>query len=263
MNKIGSGRTAEIFEYDSDKIIKLFRENFPKEVIEKEYEMNIKLSRSNLLIPKCYEIVEKNGRYGIIYERIKGITIIKKLINEIWKIDKFAEVFAEIHNGIQKNINEDIPENKKILKENIEKVNRLSVDTKIKILEYLDKLPDGNKVCHGDFHPDNIIESEEKYYVIDWITLSKGHEHSDVARTLILLKYGSLSEKKSTIEKIISDFIRKIFYKKYIKYYLNKTKSNIEEIQKWEIPHLAARLIEDIPEEEKEKLVKIIEKKMR
>ena len=37
------------------------------------------------------------------------ITIIKKLINEIWKIDKFAEVFAEIHNGIQKNINEDIP----------------------------------------------------------------------------------------------------------------------------------------------------------
>ena len=43
----------------------------------------------------------------------------------------------------------------KFLKNHIEKAQGLA--NKEEVLYILDKLPDGNTLCHGDFHPGNIL----------------------------------------------------------------------------------------------------------
>ena len=42
------------------------------------------------------------------------------------------------------------------------------------LYKYIDCLPDGNILCHFDFHPNNIILSDNNYSIIDWMTACKG-----------------------------------------------------------------------------------------
>jgi aminoglycoside phosphotransferase (APT) family kinase protein len=56
------------------------------------------------------------------------------------------------------------------------------------ILGILDHLPGGNTLCHGDFHPGNILHSNGRDYIIDWSGASRGDIAADVAHTYILLK---------------------------------------------------------------------------
>ena len=51
----------------------------------------------------------------------------------------------------------------------------------------MDALPGGRALCHGDFHPDNVLVDGEKAMVIDWMNLSRGDAMCDVAQTWFLL----------------------------------------------------------------------------
>ncbi|KAA8746258.1 phosphotransferase family protein [Paenibacillus sp. UASWS1643] len=46
-------------------------------------------------------------------------------------------------------------------------------------------LPDQQQICHGDFHPDNVMLSEagDQYWVTDWMTGMSGDPAGDVARS--------------------------------------------------------------------------------
>ena len=50
----------------------------------------------------------------------------------------------------------------------------------------LENMPKHSKVCHGDFHPANIIIAEDKPYIIDWAHASQGNASADIARTYLL-----------------------------------------------------------------------------
>jgi thiamine kinase-like enzyme len=44
-----------------------------------------------------------------------------------------------------------------------------------KALSYLAALPDDKKICHGDFHPGNVLITDKGAIVIDWMTASSGN----------------------------------------------------------------------------------------
>ncbi|MFD1910018.1 phosphotransferase family protein [Paenibacillus rhizoplanae] len=60
------------------------------------------------------------------------------------------------------------------------------------MLSRLAELPDGEKLCHGDFHPDNIL-MDDKLWVIDWMTGVRGNPAADVARSVIMFSIGGLA----------------------------------------------------------------------
>ena len=47
-------------------------------------------------------------------------------------------------------------------------------------------MPDGDRLCHGDFHLGNILLGQQEPVIIDWIDSSIGNPLADVARTSIL-----------------------------------------------------------------------------
>src|SRR4029077_4433982 len=53
-------------------------------------------------------------------------------------------------------------------------------------LATLETLPQGDRLCHGDFHPGNIIGTWEALVVIDWGDASRESPLADVARTELL-----------------------------------------------------------------------------
>ena len=260
---IGIGRTAEIYDYSNGKILKLYRKHIEKIIAEREYAVNQVLMALNIRIPKCYDFIEENNRYGIVFEKITGKSMMRKLSEKPWQIKKTAKSLASIHLEIHKVTTNNLTDSKVRLKKNIESTNLLSRDIKDIILSGIDVLPDGNKLCHGDFHPDNILTSGGNKHVIDWMTATSGNPCSDLARTKILFQYGALPEEKSRMEKMITSYGRNILLKEYLKEYLKNSTIKREEIGQWELPHMAARLIESISNNEKEILLKKITEKVK
>lgn len=256
---ITQGRTAEIYEWEDKDILKLFREGAMPSTVEYEYKISSIVQNFNLSVPKALEIVHMDNRHGIIYEKVNGNSMLKEIIAKPWKFIEQARRLANLHYSIHKCEVNNLPSQKDILKRSIENANLLTDNKRKQILEYLDKLPEGNTLCHGDFHPDNILIAEGKTVVIDWITGSMGTAAADVARTSLLIRFGSMPPGTSFIVKNIIKYIRGYLYKGYIDRYLKISGMSMEEVEKWELPVAAARLVEWVPNSEKKMLLQIID----
>lgn len=90
-------------------------------------------------------------------------------------------------------------------------IDESSLDAKFKntALKFLEEIEDKNNLCHLDYHPLNIMYSNNKYIVIDWCNAKLGNPIYDYARTYIILfefalrlskTYLSLIEKDSSID---------------------------------------------------------------
>lgn len=56
-----------------------------------------------------------------------------------------------------------------------------------KIMTVFNDLPIKKNLCHGDFHPGNILVSKDKKVIIDWSGVHTGNPVSDVAHTYLLM----------------------------------------------------------------------------
>lgn len=222
---IGQGRTSEVFVWDDENILKLYRK-------------------------------------GIVFQRVRGITMMQYFLSKPWHISREAQRLAELHCEMHKVKVSGIPKQKPKLIQSIKATEKLTEDKKQVIIGYMDSLNEDNSLCHGDFHPDNILISEDKYIIIDWMTGTMGCAVADVARTYILLKIGALPPGSSIFKKNIIEFVRRKFYLEYIKHYLKKSSILMEDVEKWILPLAAARLMEWLPEYEKVELLKIIDEKI-
>ncbi|HEY5563689.1 MAG TPA: phosphotransferase [Clostridiaceae bacterium] len=96
---------------------------------------------------------------------------------------------AKLHKSIVQNRINNVPNYKEFLKYNI--INATSANSKKRRekLQNLDKLTDGNTLCHGDFHPGNILILDGNTKVIDFMNVCHGNFLYDVARTVFLVEY--------------------------------------------------------------------------
>lgn len=118
-NLIGQGRTAEVFEYGENRILKLFRTGIPKMAIENEFRVSLELCKKNLPVPEVDNFVEVGDRLGIVYERVNGPTMMEHLSSKPWKIVKVAQKLAELHKDIQIQVNAEIPPLKSRIRKSI------------------------------------------------------------------------------------------------------------------------------------------------
>lgn len=257
MKLIGQGNTSEIYEYGSDKVLKLYRNGMPQQICEKEFYITEAVYEILRICPYAFEQISVNGRIGGIYEKIIGKSLLSSMLENIKDFKQISAQMAHYHIAIQKKVNIEIPSVHEKLKEDIQSVDELSQAEKNRLYEYIDLLPKGLYLCHFDFHPGNIIIRNRKAVVIDWMTACIGDKLADVARTGVLLKYSESPTTPFLIRKIIKKF-QKTVYEEYIQEYLKITKENIDEINKWEYPIMAARLREYIPKNEKRLLLKAV-----
>ncbi|SFJ14369.1 phosphotransferase family protein [Thermoflavimicrobium dichotomicum] len=255
VTKIREGRTAEIYTWEDEIMIKVFRENIPIAAIYHEFTIHQKIKELSLPIPKVYGISDFKGKKGIIYERIEGSTITQAITKNPFTMKKHAILMARLHLDMHKIDGQELPLQKETLKENITLAPLLDKHTKNKIIRYVDSLPEGSQVCHGDFHPDNILLSPQGPVIIDWITAISGNPFADVARTSLMLQYASLPLEIPGWAQIIIKTLRQKFCQDYIMYYLYQAKGSLMNVREWELPIAAARLSEKIPDTEKEKLL--------
>lgn len=189
MELIAKGNSAEIYKQNENKICKLFYKNYPKQLVEHEFNNAKIIYQLGINTPFAYDIVFIEERYGIIYEKLNGTTLLSKINTENTNVDFWIEKFVNFHKDFLKYQSDVLINYKDFLK--------LFASESVDLIKKIDNLQDGNFVLHGDFHPENVIvDNKLNLFLIDMMNVCKGPIIYDIARTYFLLGYNQIFQER-------------------------------------------------------------------
>jgi uncharacterized protein (TIGR02172 family) len=202
--RIGEGRTAEIFAWGDGEALKLFRPEFSSPAVSTH---EAKLARAVFAAgapsPAVGEVVEVEGRAGVIYERIAGPSLDAQVRAKPWLVPRVARVLAETQAAVHACVLPTLPPLREVLQERIREARPLTPALRAAALHALERLPDGSALCHGDFHVGNVLLSAHGPLVIDWENATSGYPLADGARTLLLLRMGWVYAKSPAQQRLL------------------------------------------------------------
>ncbi len=244
------GRTAEIFPIEEGKVLKLFLPTIPLDWIDQEVDTGRYIQDLQLPVPRVFQRGTWKGREGVVYERIEGPSLLNALARRPWKVVQYARLLAGLHARVH-----DVPAPAALETQRewaagaLRVTNKLSDDVRERVLHLLDCLPAGNQLCHGDFHPGNIILTRRGPMIIDWMTASKGVACGDVARTSIILE--AAQAPAGTPMRWLLQWVRKLFLATYLQAYFQLRPLEKKSLTAWRVV-MAADFLADagLPEEE-------------
>jgi tRNA A-37 threonylcarbamoyl transferase component Bud32 len=237
---IAIGNTAKIYLFDN-KIIKVFNDNFSG--LESSYEANKQKCayECGLAVPKVLEVTKINGKQAIVMEYIKGRTIGDILSENMEQAEYYLNISVDIQQEIHKHTANSLEQMSEKLTRQIESVHSLDTRQKAALFRKLEKMTFENKLCHGDFHLFNLILSDNKVTIIDWVDSSTGDRRADVYRTYLLYSQFSIE---------IANM--------YLQLYCQKSGFSKEEVFQWAPIIAGARLSEIVPSENPDRLIEIV-----
>ncbi len=247
-NLIAQGRTADIHAWKDDKtVVKLYHDWFQLEWIQQEAARSRAVQTLGLPIPKVGDLVQVSGRNGLIFERIYGENMLARLKQEPALVATFASRLANLHIELHElDAQPDIPLQRQKLERNIRRAAPLSDALKTALINRLHNMPDGRSVCHGDFHPGNIVvttQADASDVMVDWNDCTFGNPLADVARSTILFLGGITGNETPDLafEQLVRDC-----HEGYLARYFELSSGSKDEYEQW-LPIIAgARLSENI-----------------
>lgn len=245
--RVAEGRTAELFAWGARHVLKLFRPDWSVEVAEHEAALARTVHATGLATPAVVDVVVEDGRAGIIYERADGPTMLQMMLASPSEALDSARLLAELHVAMHNRSGPGLPPLRQRLRRKIEHAPPLPGDWKTAILARLDRLPDGDAICHGDFHPDNVVMTAGGPIIIDWIDAAQGQPLADVSRTLLLAGHGAPLEGSESGQ---LDALRRPLVEAYLARYRELRPFDPADLDAWRLPVTAGRLSEGIAEEE-------------
>lgn len=234
-NKIAERKNKEIYVEDG-KVIKLFVETHPKSNILNEALNQSRVEEgSNLNVPKLVEVTKIGNRWALVSEYIEGKTITELLRENPEQEDKYLNLFVDVQLEILSNKVPLLNRIKEKFRRKLDNATNIDENTKYELLQRLEGMKNHDKLCHGDYHPSNVIIQEDgTVYIIDWSHVTQGNASADAARTYLLF---SIDGQEELAEKYLNLF---------------SEKSGIEKssVQRW-IPIVAAtQMTKAVPEEQ-------------
>lgn len=239
-NPIAMGNTAKIHLYNN-KIIKLFNDVLPD--TESVYEANKQrfAYSCGLSVPNVLEVTKINGKQAIIMEYVEGKTLGDLLSENKENLGYYMNLFVDSQRKIHLVMADSLEPMVKKLQRQIKSALILDQRYKTHLLKKLEAMTFENRLCHGDFHPFNLIVSGNHVTTIDWVDSSAGDIRADVYRTYLLYSQFSMQ---------LADM--------YLLLYCEKSGLSKDEIFQWAPIIAGARLSEGGTSEQAEQLLKIV-----
>lgn len=239
-NPIARGNTAKIYLLDN-KIKKVFNDFLPNTESINEANKQKYAYSCGLPVPKIFDVTKINGKQAIIMEYVKGITL-----GDLYLENKErAEYYMNISVDMQLEIHSIVPDTIESMDDKLHRqINAspiLNKRLKSYLLKELKSITFTNRLCHGDFHLFNLIKTENRMVVIDWVDSSSGDIRADVYRTYLL--YSQFSSELAEM---------------YMRIYCKKSGLLRSEILQWAPIVAGARLSETVSTENSERLMEII-----
>jgi len=245
---IALGATAEIYAWKDGWVLKLFHQGISRSTVEFEASVNHTVYASGMRVPAVGQIIETDGRFGLEYERVEGTSMLQELINQPWRFIALSRQLAELQADMHTRQVPQMPSQRDRLAEKIKRASQLSENLRQAALDALEQLPDDEKLCHGDFHPGNILLTDRGPVIIDWMDASRGNPLMDVARSTLLFGGGPLPV--DIPRRWLVRILMRWFYRIYLWRYFQLSPYDRRLLSAWIPVAAAARLDENITMDE-------------
>jgi aminoglycoside phosphotransferase (APT) family kinase protein len=269
------GRTAEIYRVAPGRVLKLYLAGYPDSNARREFEVNRILQSAGVPTPHARGLERVGERTGVVFDEVTGPPMLDVLARKPWTWAQHARKFAALHAAVHKRADQKevsaraqpgqalgntpagtsveqggsgdtplLPGTRDRLAARIQAADA-GAPLREAALRLLDTLPDGNSLCHGDFHPANVILSPAGAVIIDWPGVTVGNPLADVARTLLLMRFGPLSEPSPGRRFLFRTFSR-VFAASYLGQYSRLAPADRHELRRWEAVSAVARIADNI-----------------
>jgi Ser/Thr protein kinase RdoA (MazF antagonist) len=155
---IGEGREAEIYEWNDGTVLRLLRSSADPARVEREAAALRAAADGGVDVPKVYGTTTVEGRAGRIMDRVDGPDLITLMGRRPWTMPRAARIVgtaqAHMHDVVAP---PDLWRLSEFARFKINAAEDLPADLAEFALSTLDALPDGDRLCHGDFHPGNVL----------------------------------------------------------------------------------------------------------
>lgn len=220
--RIGAGACGECFRVDDETIVKLYYSNIVPDEIEREKALAKKAFVMGVPTAISYDIVEADGRTGVMYELINSKTLCEIIRDDMDNLEKYVDMYVDTCKKIGSIHTSDpeIPSFKELNRADIMKVTELTDEEKEYLYRFIDLVPDGDACIHGDLNINNIMVQGGECCLIDMGEFSTGISMFDISRIAFSMRFANDGDEgmnnfyrlpNETVTKIYDMFITKYF----------------------------------------------------
>ena len=247
---LAQGREAEVYLRPDGTVLKLWREPASAWRLDREVAALNALAGAAVAVPPVLGTVVKDGRPGLVTGRIDGVDLLARLGRQPLAVLRAGRTLgvahAELHDIVAP---PQLPDLNDDLRHRIREAAPLPEDLRTAALGLLERLPGGDRLCHGDFHLGNMMGTWSAPVVIDWGDASRGDPIADVARTYLLQKLGEPPPGASAVLRVLAPVGRDILAARYLSAYRSRCPVDRRRLDEWKIVRAAARLFDPVPSE--------------
>jgi hypothetical protein len=183
-------------------------------------------------------------------EKICGDSMLAFIKNYPLRLLQEAFLLAQLHLETSKTkVNLPLHSAKERAKFLVHKSTLLSTEMKGFIDSFIDELPEGEAICHGDFHPGNILKSNGENYIIDWFGAYQGDILSDVAHSYLVMKNVPVIPGLSKAQHMFMKIAGNLLANQYLGAFYRIHRFNWSEFSKWLVVKAAERSFYGLPSE--------------
>jgi len=248
LQRIAQGREAEIFAWEDGRVLRLLRRPDGVQKLEWEAAAMEAAREAGVPVPRVFGVTTQLGRAGMIMERVDGPDILTIFSRKPWQLWSGSRLCGELHARLnQVQAPAMLPALRDQVRAKIE--GQAPPDVARIALELLEGLPDGDRICHGDYHPGNVLMGPDGPVIIDWPNVARGDPDADFARTVLLAKLGEPPPGTPFIVREGARFGRSVFRGAYSKAYTKLRPVDPGALRRWQIVRAADRIAEGVESE--------------
>ena len=247
LQKLGEGREAEVFAWGEGQALRLFRDGFARRVEHERFAITAARA-GRVPAPRLGELVTVAGREGVVLDRIDGETQLDLVGRKPWTLMREARRTGRLHARLHTIA---APAGLQPLEERVrERIERAGAPEKLAADAHaaMADLPVARQLCHGDFHPANIlVEASGRHVVIDWGGAAAGPPEADVARTIVLLRLAE-PDNPSPAMRVITRIARRTLIAGYLRGYRSLRPLDDQRLWRWVAVRAVDRLADPVDE---------------
>lgn len=242
------GVSAELIPWSENQVVKLFRPGFPGKAIEAEFLNALTASSLGVPTPRPERIIEIRGRHGIVFESCRGIPLYDVLVGGGENVERLVDMFFLLQRAIHASPPGNFPVQTARMREKIRHA-AVSDSAKSKAMQVLEQPQGFPGLCHGDFHPLNVLLTPAGAVAIDWLDACQGDTAADLARTLLLLEFAR-PRTEDAKQRLL-----------FLEAYRNRCIRVLPTaaLQAWRLPVAVARLAEPVEAQERAALLNLVQ----
>ncbi len=198
--QIGAGMSAVIYAHNGIAA-KVFRESqYRRQAFQEAFTMAV-IETLNIPAPRVYGVETFQNRPVLLMDHIKGVSLLDISMENPEKTGECIGKVVELQASMHQTVSNDFRPLRMVLSGNIIASPSLSPKEKERLLTMLSELPDGNALCHGDFHGGNILFDGKNYTIIDWAEVACGDPAADACRSYLDYSMGQAEYEEIYLDK--------------------------------------------------------------